>query len=306
MKRLFSNLLLPVLLSACAVDTPVVKNDDRLEQDLGAWCQSACEKFDGCGLLDGPDELERCPTNCVDSFTREFVGRNEICSAAARRVMDCFDAASCADLSLDSACNFDAEADRCALSQGRVTCRSQSEGSGGGAGVAGSAGYAGSAGNFCELEFGDCNDDRTYRLSCMNPEAPECQCFVDDGLTKTFTPARLECLDPSEAIELCEWPIVAPDGADDSGGASVTIQCATIDTGGSAASCSSTFQNCSTGHTYSLVCAGAPGDAQCSCQIDGVTVGSAASAGDVCPYIEDPDGAILTIHEVCGLDIAAL
>ena len=67
MKRIVG--LVAVLLPACTVNTPVVAGDkDPLEDDLGAWCTSMCDRLDAC--QDDPREV--CAGNCVETFTDVF------------------------------------------------------------------------------------------------------------------------------------------------------------------------------------------------------------------------------------------
>src|SRR6185503_16573592 len=91
--------LVPLLLPACMVDTPVAeRTSDPLGEGLRQWCKGGCTKLIDCGE---DDTLERCVPDCMDLFEESFLGKGDICEASAKRIMDCIDESSCADLSIE-------------------------------------------------------------------------------------------------------------------------------------------------------------------------------------------------------------
>ena len=59
--------VVPWFIVACTVDTPIVEGDDdeRLGNELGAWCQSMCVRLDECGA---PITARLCLDNCLEYF----------------------------------------------------------------------------------------------------------------------------------------------------------------------------------------------------------------------------------------------
>ena len=155
--------LLPLLFSACMVDTPIVEgNDDESELgiDVASWCDTFCERSEKCGIeTAGP-----CLGECVTAL-EEFEGKGEICAEAGRRAVSCLDRASCADLFGGDVCFVQEERARC-LESIATTCRA--------------ADTSGSGHPDCQHDFGDCSDGRQYTLECFaDGNGSRCACMTD-------------------------------------------------------------------------------------------------------------------------------
>jgi hypothetical protein len=285
----FLSCLVPVLLSACMVDTPVVEgNDDSLGENLAARCESLCRRAAECEAADDP---ETCPADCAEYFNETFVGKGAVCSEAAGRVFDCFDTESCSELTTGEACNITAEEELCFESQGLTRCYGGSTGGG-------SDGY-------CDVSFEDCWNGRTFRLTCLgDTDPPECDCSVDGDVTGTFIRTLAECPEEFEAKEICGFPVA------DTPGEPATRPRASCEAGGSASNgggsfyeCEASFEGCSDGHYYEVLCEGPPGAVDCYCSIDGEHVDQNQSPAGICPFLDDPDGGAVAINYVCGFSI---
>jgi hypothetical protein len=281
--------LLPLLLPACTVDTPIVEGSDRLGERLEDWCESFCSRGIECDTV---DVAEVCPTNCVEYFSETYAGKGEVCSEAAGRLMDCIDAASCNDLRTGEACNIGVEEELCFESQGLFRCYGGST-AGGGNGI-------------CNIDFDDCPNGRVYRLTCLGTsDPPECDCSVDGQVTGRFIRDRLECPEDFEAKQICGFPVA------DAAGEPATPPRTTCESGGGATNgagagfydCQASFVRCSDGHYYEVICEGPPGAVSCYCSIDGEHLDQNLSPAGVCPFLDDPDGGVIATNYLCGFRI---
>jgi hypothetical protein len=282
--------LIALLLSACTVDTPIVETSDRLGESIEARCESFCSRAIECDTV---DVAEVCPANCVEYFTETYAGKGEICSGAADRLMDCLDAASCHELKTGEACNVRAEEELCFESQGLYACY------GGGSG--------GDTDGFCDVMFEDCTNGRTYRLTCLGTsDPPECDCLVDGEVTGTFVRNSPECPEEFEVKQICGFPV-----ADSSGEPAAPPRTA-CDVGGSASNgagagfydCQTSFERCSDGHYYEIICEGPPGAVSCYCSVDGEHVDQNLSPTGICPFLNDPSYGAIASNYICGFRIA--
>lgn len=293
MKRIVKELApLLLLLSACAVDTPVVEgSEERLGEDLGAWCDSLCERFVECEPEATLEEREECGEYCVSYFKDTYVGRGDVCENAALRVMDCMEDASCSELA-DDVCNIRTEEARCAESSGQVVCRAED-----------SSGTPSDAPFQCDLGFSDCSDGQEYRLFCEPGASPRCYCSVDGAITGAFAPSVLICPTHIETKRICGFPI--PNGL---GEPEAPTPATCISHGntwsGAPGVCDIAFTACSDGHSYGIECDSVGGDASCHCMLDGAPVGFEGSPSVICPFAQDPDGGAVTLNYACGFTLA--
>jgi hypothetical protein len=298
----FLSRLVPVLLPACMVDTPVVEgDDDRLGENLGAWCDSTCARFYGC---EDDEEPEDCRETCVDYFSDTFAGRTEVCTAAGLRLMDCFDEASCTELRDDNGCNQQQEEGLCLASVGLVSCNLESSS----VGAAGAAGMAGAAGgqplpSSCDIGLSECTDSHDYLLACTLGEVRVCECSIDGYGHGHFALNNPTCPESLEATQICGWPIFQaalgepePPPVTCRGGSSTGSA-----GGGPVAECDATFTQCSDGRQYDVICRGSAGSVECDCLIDGEVVDSITSATGICPFINEGPVAA---NYACGFRIA--
>src|SRR6186713_1195615 len=250
MKRFVSRVV-PLLLPACMVDTPVVDGTDsgvggdRLGADLGAWCDSLCARLEDCGNYD-----DECVTACIELFREAFANKNDTCKEAGFRAMDCLDQASCAELNGLDVCAVQEEFELCLASQGLVYCADEAE-TGGTAGMGGGQ----TTGFSCSMLRDECSNGSVYRLACDGPgDPPECSCTVDDEVVGRFVPSRLSCPDARDVARICGWPVtegwVLPTyppvrWCNTSSRSGVSGGLPTGD-------CSASFANCSNGHSYDI------------------------------------------------------
>ena len=296
-RRHFYARFLPFLLTACAIDTPVAESsarfDDRLGDDLEPWCESWCDKLAGCGLND-----EDCSENCFYGYTTSFIGKGEICEESALSLMDCYDEASCAEITND-ACSSRLARDRCSASQGGISCTPSGSGNSGGTGGAGGSSGASS----CEVHYDDCEDGRTYQVSCTGADPRECHCLIDDASSGRFRWDRGGCPEAFQARQICAWPIIPssdePQTRPVPCAARIVIPAAG---GGSTSTCEFHYDDCFNGAAYGIVCDAGTG--MCTCLEDGEPVGAFISADAVCPYILDPDGGTAALNAACGFLIS--
>jgi len=287
MKRTLSRLV-PFLLPACMVDTPAPENaEDRLGAELGSWCESICVKSDDCG---GNDDPEACVDACVEYFRETYSDQGDVCEEAAGRVMDCLESASCEVLTSGNACNITAEETRCSGSVGLVACQA-------------SFGSATANGTplQCEMGFDECSDGKTYRLTCSGPgDPPDCTCTTDGVVTGRFEPSRRECPFPEEASQICGWPF------SERGHRPTTCQGAAssgVAGGAGVNECEISFGDCSDGNEYAVDCAGPPGAVLCTCEVNGVPLGSFESAAGICDHA-DLDNGSTAANYGCGFNLA--
>jgi len=283
--------LMPLLLPACMVDTPVVEGPaDPLGEDLAAWCASTCDMWMGCGI----DVEENCSGSCVSYFSETFVGNGEICTNAGLRLMDCMESLTCPEVLGDDPCNVRAEERRCDGSGVGIVCDAEDQG-------------ANSSGFSCDFGFSDCSDGREYRLLCEGPEnPPECQCLVDGESTGRFQLSELVCPTRVEAKQICGWPILEqghrPTPAvhcDVSGSSGVA--------GGAGVNeCGISFGACSDGSEYGIECSGPPGAVVCTCEVDGASFGSFSSGAGICDYYDSPDSGAAMANYTCGYSLAPI
>lgn len=297
MKRFVSRLV-PLVLPACMVDTPVVESpdsgvgSDRLGANLGEWCDSLCARLAVCGDAD-----TECVTDCIELFREGFANKSGNCTEAGLRAMDCLEQASCAELMSFDPCSIQEEVDLCIASQGLVYCPDGDNDETGGAGGAFS----------CSVALDECSSGSVYRLACDGPgDPPECSCTVDDEVVGRFVPSRLECPDVREVARICGWPVT--DGirlptyppVEWCNGSSMSNV--------SGGDCSALFANCSNGHSYAIECQdGAPGVVDCTCFLDGEEYDTYQSVAGVCPFVRDlDDGGIVATNYACGFNLLSV
>jgi hypothetical protein len=283
-KKHFYARLLPLLIPACALDTPVAESearfDDPLGEDLEPWCESACEKSTNCGRNE-----DDCAEKCIDSFTRWFIGKGEICEAIALGVMDCFDTVTCSQLAA-GACDSEA-IDRCEASQ-QVSCTSHGMGDGE------------SDGNSltCSAFYDRCTDGRYYAVECAGSDPLECSCTIDGTTGGRFRFNRGSCPESFEAREICAWPIVPWSGEP----TTPPVICNAVTVNGPAGACQIDVGDCADAATYGVICDGAT--KMCTCLVDGEAVRDFIASESVCPYVLDPDGGAAALNAACGFSIA--
>jgi hypothetical protein len=273
--------LVPWFFAACTVDTPVVQgDDDRLGDELGAWCQSWCERIDECG----GDSRVLCLDGCLELFSK-FAGKGSVCRDAGLRVMDCVEAATCEELDNPSACHVADELLSCFEATGETVCR------------------GGFNGPSCIVGFDECSDGSEYSLECLDQsDPPECRCVVSGLTTGRFTPSELDCPSAAEAIQICAWPMVyngnvlPPPTLCEAGGGELS--------GPDAGDCSMHYVDCSDGRDYEVRCAGSVGNVVCACIVDGLMVGSYESPYGICPFVEDADDGRVAANAGCGFKLA--
>jgi hypothetical protein len=296
----FLSRLVPILLPACMVDTPVVEGDaDRFGENLGAWCDSTCARFYECEDDEVPED---CRETCVDYFSDTFADRSEVCAAAGLRLMDCFDEASCTELRDSNGCNQQQEEGLCLASVGLVSCNLESSG-------IGSAGAAGSAGAppvtaSCDIGLGECTDSHDYLLACTLGEVPVCECSIDGYGHGRFALNGSTCPESLEATQICGWPIFQAAVGEPDQPPPVTCRAGSgtgSAGGGPVAECDMSFTQCSDGRQYDVICQGAAGSVECGCLIDGEVVYSSTSATGICPFINEGPVAA---NYACGFRIA--
>jgi hypothetical protein len=284
----FLSRLVPLLLPACTVDTPIVEGSNRSDDNLEAWCESFCRRGTDCGTT----VPETCPTDCVLYYNETYVGKGKVCEEAAGRLMNCIDAASCDGVRTGEACNIRAEEERCLESQGLMTCPGSSI-------ERGNEGY-------CNVSFDTCPDGSIYRLTCLGTtDPPECDCLIDDEVTGTFIRTRPECPEEFEVKQICAFPIADHTGDPE---APPRMTCHVGEGMGNAVSaglyeCGVTFDTCSDGRRYEVTCEGPPGAVDCYCSIDGEHLDQNQSPAGVCPFLDDPDNAAVAINYICGFRI---
>ena len=298
----FLSRFVPILLPACMVDTPVVEGEpDRLGENLGAWCDSMCGRYFGCENDDVPEE---CQAICIEYFSETFAGRTDDCTEAGHRLMDCFDGASCTELTGSNACNQRQEEGLCLASVGLVSCNLES----GSIGSAGTAGMAGSAGappvpRSCDIGLSECSDFRDYMLACTLGETPVCECSIDGYGHGRFALNGTACPESLEATQICGWPILQGALGQDE---PPPVTCQAGNSSGSAgggpvAECEISFADCSDGRQYDVICQGSAGSVECGCLIDGEVTGTSTSATGICPFINEGPVAA---NYACGFRIA--
>jgi hypothetical protein len=281
--------LLPLLLPACTVDTPVVEGSDRFGENLAVWCESICRRAAECETADDP---AACPADCAEYFNETYAGKGEVCSEAAGRLMDCLDTASCNGLRSGEACNIGAEEDLCFESQGLMRCY-------GGSTSGGSDGY-------CDVTFDDCPDGSIYQLTCLGSDDPQqCDCLINGQVVGSFIRTRPECPEEFEAKQICGFPIADVPGQP---AARRRTACAAGGSMGNGAGanyveCGVSFEGCSDGHHYEVICDGQPGAVDCYCSIDGEHLDQNLSPAGVCPFLDDPDGGADATNYICGFRI---
>ena len=280
------SLLVPLLVPACMVNTPVVEGDEnpvvddsRLGEELGAWCDSFCERFVECGI----EGADNCPADCVPYFVETFGGKGETCTNAGLGLMDCLEQSSCDDLDQES-CDVSAAEAQCAPVTDGVVCESEDQGAG-----------SGGASGGCSVGFSDCADGREYGLSCTVLNGlPSCQCGIDGEPQGFFQPTEPFCESGSLAIQVCGWPVV-------DGGRPQTpppVECDLIGSSGDGSGvCDVSFLECTDGRSYGVRCNGAEG---CRCEIDGVPIGFVGSSDMICPFASGPDIGAVAMNYSCG------
>jgi hypothetical protein len=305
MKR-FASRVVPLLLPACIVDTPVVDDgdagvgSDRLGANLGAWCDSLCARWDACG--EGGDE---CVTDCIEIFRGGFAKKNDTCTEAGFRAMDCLERASCAELTGLDLCAVQEEFELCLASQGLVYCRPPDDETGGTGGPGGGP----ATGLSCGVGFEECSNGSAYRLACDGPgDPPVCSCTVDDEVVGRFVPSRLSCPDARDVARICGWPVtegwVLPiyppvRYCNGTGRSDLSDGVPTGD-------CSASFADCSNGHSYDIECRDtAPGVVDCTCFLDGEEYDTYQSEKGVCPFVFDlNDGGTVATNYACSFNLS--
>jgi hypothetical protein len=306
--KYFWSRLVPVLLPACMVDTPVVEgdqndDDERLGAGLAAWCESLCARVAEC---EPEDYQATCPATCADYYSETFVGKTDACTEAALRLMDCREQNSCAEIRSGVACNQADEEDRCYGSVGLAVCREDSSGGG-------TAGFGGSGGppplESCETGLDDCSDDHEYTVACRGLGVmPVCDCLYDTEVTGRFYPSASVCPDPSIAKQICAWPVAARRGEPE---LPPVVRCFDRESYGTAppgneAECGAEFGDCSDGHTYAVECGGSPGAVECTCYVDSEAVGYYESPVGICNSVHDNDLGNIATNFACGFRIAPI
>jgi hypothetical protein len=304
--KYFWSRLVPVLLPACMVDTPVVEGDpvegDRLGADLAAWCDSRCARAAECDPEEYPDE---CPDRCFTYYGEMFAGKTDACTEAGLRLMDCEENLTCAEVRSRDACPQADEEDRCLRSRGLAACRADESGSGGSAGFGGSG--TPPVPESCSMGVSDCSDDRTYAIACEGfGDTPVCECTTDGYVTGRFAPNENSCPESFTAKQICGWPVVVHRGEPS---IPPLVSCEVYGGdgaagGGNVAQCGAQFGVCSDGRSYGVDCDGSPGLVTCTCFIDDEAVGYHESAAGICPFIWDPDGGAVAANHACGFRIA--
>jgi hypothetical protein len=299
----FLSRLVPILLPACMVDTPVVEGDaDRLGEDLGAWCDTTCARVYQCQEEEVPEE---CQSTCIEYFSETFAGRTDVCAAAGLRLIECFDEASCTELTGSNGCNQQQEEGLCLASVGLVSCNLESGGiSAGGAGTAGSAG-APPVPTSCDIGLSECSDFRNYVLSCTGlGDVAVCECSINGYGHGRFALNGTTCPESLEATQICGWPIFQGALGDPDESPPVTCRAGSSTGsagGGPVAECEMSFAECSDGREYDVICQGSAGSVECGCLVDGEVVGSSTSATGICPFINEGPVAA---NYACGFRIA--
>ncbi|HEX6273062.1 MAG TPA: hypothetical protein VFZ53_08480 [Polyangiaceae bacterium] len=302
----FARHLVPLFLPACMIDTPVVDGpdagdgSDRLGANLGAWCDSWCARMDVCGA--GGDE---CVAECVETFRDGFANKNDTCTAAGLRVMDCLEQAPCAELASFDACAIQEERALCAQPRALVNCRV------GDGGEPASMDGEPASGFSCSAGFEECSNGSVYRLACDGPgDPPECSCMVDDEVVGRFIPSRLRCPGALEVARICGWPVT--DGSALPTYPPVWYCHATSMSGLSGGvptgDCTASFMNCSNGHSYEIECRDtAPGVVDCTCLVNGEEYDTYQSEKGVCPFAFDlNDGATVATNYACGFNLSSV
>lgn len=297
MKRFVSRLV-PLLLPACMVDTPVVESpdsgvgSDRLGENLGEWCDWLCARFDACDEAD-----EECVTQCVELFRDGFANKNVTCTEAGLRTMDCVEQASCAELTGIGLCSFQEELELCFASQGLVYCSDEASNPSPGRGGVFS----------CSVDLEGCSNGSVYRLACDGPgDPPECSCTVDDEVVGRFVPSWLSCPDVREVARICGWPV--SDGTRSPTYPPVEYCNNSSMSDVSGGDCSASFAKCSNGHSYAIECQdGSPGVVDCTCFLDGEEYDTYQSVAGVCPFVRDlDDGGIVATNYACGFNLLSV
>lgn len=266
---------LPLLFSACAVDTPVVEGETS--GDFRSRCETLCERIETCAAV----TLEQCQDECVTVFER-FEDYGEICSEAGERVMRCLERAPCAEVEWLDACSLSEESERCLDSVEPTTCETRDT--------------SGSGLPDCEHSLRDCSNGREYELVCFEgSSAARCACMTNGVLQGEF--AAVACPPIEDAIRICAWP-VAPDGA------TRTSRC--VGGGNTGPSCNLVFEQCADGHSYGVTCAAVKQAVRCECDVDGVVVGSYSSADGICEFADDTDDGRIATNYACGFSIQTI
>jgi hypothetical protein len=278
--------LVPLLLSACMVDAPIVEaNDDENELgvDIGSWCDTFCERSEECGL----ETAAPCLGECV-TLLEEFAGGGVTCAEAGQRAIACLERASCAELAGDDPCSIRDEHARCLDSAEGTACKAVDT--------------SGSGHPDCGHHFADCPNGRQYSLECFaDGNGSRCVCTTDGVDEGEF--AAVACPPADEAIRICAWPIEREDGAPVAraercvGGGS---------TGPASVDCIMDFDQCSDGHSYGVNCTAVERAVRCECEIDGVVVRVYSSPAGICEFFaSDPYDGRVALNYACGFAIEA-
>jgi hypothetical protein len=217
---------------------------EQLQSILPAWCDSACNKLQGCvassdcacssDYCSCASYEQDCPTECRNALA--VFTQSDFCVEAGKRLMKCIDDASCSDLNTSLCAPTDEEESRCPTG-GSATPDASSNAypsmTGSDGGIAGSGdftqpprqavvcngadggGSGGSAGSgavaavTCEEHRGDCSDGHEYGWLCARDSLGQtaCSCLLDAAVVGAFKPG-VDCPSLSDVDVGCDWALV--------------------------------------------------------------------------------------------------
>jgi hypothetical protein len=316
-KYLLLGLLLPTV-AACQVDNDIADDGEsgsaeaRVAAKAADFCQSTCDRLSRCEIEKLVDE-DNCVGECQELFEEEFLHRGEACAEAGERLMGCFSRSTCEDFANDKRICEISEAEDEACDAGG----SSEPPMGGGttspgdpppvdadgplycSGTSASGGTAPGAESFaCDKTWHDCDDGRSYAVSCVESEQgpPVCTCSVDGADTTSFSLVELTCPTDPDINVGCDFWLAPLDHAPPS-----RVSCQGGAGGGGpvdGTGCSVDFYDCE-GSSYHLECTGSGGTERCVCYVDGQPTGSFHDPAGFCPST-GTDDELRRLNAGCG------
>src|SRR5262249_3783186 len=94
--------------------------ETRVDNRKSDWCTETCTRFQdcpapscdcsdpSCACRDFPG-VQQCASDCQAYVNQVFIGHGDACARAGERIMDCYSAASCSDLTSGNPCPLSAD-----------------------------------------------------------------------------------------------------------------------------------------------------------------------------------------------------